>query len=99
MVIQESLAGQTHSFGDSATGDFAIPGPRNCLCGFSSSQRIQDLPDHNARAFEGGFAVANLRVGDNILAQLEPRFHTTSSGISHGKNLPMGSRNFKPICG
>jgi hypothetical protein len=30
---------------------------------------LQDLADHDARAFEGGFAVADFRVSHDVLAQ------------------------------
>jgi len=37
---------------------------------FSSREHLQNLPDHDARSFKGGLAVADLGIGNDVFADL-----------------------------
>ena len=91
MAIQQSFPRQTHSLGDGAFADLAIPRLDDFIGGFSTPQRVEHLPDHDARPFEGGLTMANLRVGHDVLAQLEPHggpLGRTTFAVLHGWSLP-----------
>jgi hypothetical protein len=71
--IEEGSLGQAHRLRDgrhrqpSTPSDLAYEVPR-----LSVSDVLQNLPYHDPCALEGGFAMADPRVGHDMLAQLDP---------------------------
>ncbi len=55
--------------------------------GSSISQHLQNLPDHNARAFEGWLAVANLTVNNDVFIDFDSHKFRNSSEIYNSFGL------------
>jgi hypothetical protein len=96
LPVQQVLARQAHGFGDGTLADLAIPSRDDLLSRFSTCQRIQYLPHHYARALKRRFAVADLWVNDDVLAQLGPLRGTPISAVSHGPIVRVRVVRFKP---
>ena len=62
----------------------------NEIPGTSVSHILQNLPDHDARAFEGGFAVTNRGVRHDVLAQFDALL-----AVFHMRNLSLRAFTFK----
>ena len=69
--VQQGAASETDAFGDGGTGDLPIPGFDNFSGRQAVGQFIEDLPDHDAGAFERRLAVADQRIGDDVFAEFE----------------------------
>ena len=58
----------------------------NRLWSFSSGEHLENLPDHNAGSFKGGFSVADFGIGDDVF--VEDNFHSVSiKAVSENVNL------------
>lgn len=86
MFIQQRLPGQTNSFGNGGFAHLPIPGGYDLVDRFTAGQRIQHLPDHDARALEGRLAVADFRIGDDVFAQFDS-FLGGMPSVLNGGNL------------
>lgn len=70
-LVLEEVTGHLHSFGNGRHRHLAAPGPNDALPRGAVSDLFENLEDHNSGAFEGGLAVADSRVGDDV----RPQFH------------------------
>src|SRR5437588_11308071 len=70
-LVLKQFAGQFHGFGDSCHRNFAAPRPDYPLPRRAIGHLFQYLEYHNARAFEGRFAVADLRIGYDVFAEFQ----------------------------
>ena len=71
VFVQKGAAGKSNTFGDGGRGDLAAPSFDNLSGRHAVRQLVEDLPDHDASALEGGFAVADQGVGDDMFAEFE----------------------------
>ena len=69
--ILEHFAGQFHSLCNGFHRDFAAPGPDNAFPRRSESDLLENLENHDARALERRLAVADLRIGDDVFAEVD----------------------------
>ena len=72
-VIQQCGAGEADGFADGLHWDSAAPaGVADEIPGAAFGNIVEDLPNHDASAFEGRLAVTNLGIGHDVSAQLNP---------------------------
>ena len=81
MSVQQRAASETDAFGDGGTGDLPIPGFDDFSGRHAVGQFIEDLPHHDACAFERRLAVADQRIGDDVLAEFEAFGFAVRSGL------------------
>jgi len=81
MSVQQGAASETDAFGDGGTGDLPIPGFDDFSGRHAVGQFIEDLPDHDAGAFERRLAVADQRIGDDVFAEFEAFGFAVRSGL------------------
>jgi hypothetical protein len=97
-LVLEQFAGKLHSLSDGLHRDLAAPGPDDSFPRCAIGDLFQHLKDHDARSFESGLAMADLRVGNNVLAKFHGRglaidfsFHTAFESVcfesSFGKQV------------
>lgn len=72
-LVLEQFAGELDGFGDGLHRHLAPPGPDNTFPRCAIGNLFQHLKDHDARSFESRLAMANLRVGNNVLAKFHKR--------------------------
>jgi hypothetical protein len=77
------MPGKLHTLGNGGAGHAPAPSLDNFSRRHAVGKFVENLPDHDAGAFERGFAVADLRVGHNVFAQ----FNALAASIFHVSNL------------
>ena len=99
MRIKERPASQLHALGNADAGDAAAPSLDDFLRSHPVRELIEDLPHHNASSLKGRFAMADFRIGDDVLAEFEPAGKplTGTLGVFHEQTLRAAAKTFKGI--
>lgn len=70
VLVEQSTAGEFDGFGHSCQRNTTSPSlAANELPGMSVGHVVQDLPHHDASTLEGGFAMTDQGVGDDMLTE------------------------------
>ena len=71
LFVQQGTLSHTDTLGDGGAADFAAPSLHDFSGRHAVSEFVEDLPDHDPCAFEGGFAVADQWISDDVFTEFE----------------------------
>ena len=96
VTVEQRQPGQTHAFRNGFPGHPPAPDRVNLIGRHAVGEFVQHLPDHDARAFESRFAVADVRIGHDVAPEFHPGWRALFT-VFHGGNLHPGSRCGKTL--
>ena len=84
--VQECATRDVNGFEHGGLAHAPAPGIHDLVNGFAAREVFKNLPDHDAGAFEGGFAVADERVGHDVFSE----FKATAGGGAVARRTRFG---------